>query len=224
MDRINRRQWLGMLAGGAAVGSLPVLTGGCAAGKPAAMSLKRSDFYDAEDKFKPEAAKDAYIEFMERKGYIASKNLRDNMWVADFALGRFLEVGMGGMFWINNKDDGFTALEMMLFPGQMVPEHWHVQTPDAKAKMEVWHVRWGEIYTYGPGEATPNMKANIPQGGGPHVTVKHERIVHIGEVHGISKPLEVHWMAAGPEGAILTEYSTYHDNNGVKFTNPKATL
>jgi hypothetical protein len=27
-------------------------------------------------------------------------------------------------------------------------------------------------------------------------------------------------MLAGPDGAIVTEYATYHDNAGLRFTNP----
>ena len=29
-----------------------------------------------------------------------------------------------------------------------------------------------------------------------------------------------HFMLAGPEGAIVTEYATFHDNDGLRFTNP----
>jgi len=31
-------------------------------------------------------------------------------------------------------------------------------------------------------------------------------------------------MVAGPEGAIVTEYATYHDMAALRFTNPKAKL
>jgi hypothetical protein len=31
-------------------------------------------------------------------------------------------------------------------------------------------------------------------------------------------------MIAGPEGAIVTEYATYHDMAGLRFSNPKVKL
>ena len=31
-------------------------------------------------------------------------------------------------------------------------------------------------------------------------------------------------MMAGPEGAIVDEWACYHDNDGLRFTNPKAAL
>jgi hypothetical protein len=31
-------------------------------------------------------------------------------------------------------------------------------------------------------------------------------------------------MVAGPEGALVTEYGTFHDAAGLRFSNPKAKL
>jgi hypothetical protein len=33
-----------------------------------------------------------------------------------------------------------------------------------------------------------------------------------------------HFLMAGPEGAIVSEWATYHDNAGLRFTNAKAAL
>jgi len=33
-----------------------------------------------------------------------------------------------------------------------------------------------------------------------------------------------HFMMAGPQGAIVTEYASYHSGDGLRFTNPKATV
>jgi hypothetical protein len=29
-----------------------------------------------------------------------------------------------------------------------------------------------------------------------------------------------HFMIAGPQGAIVSEYATFHDGDGLRFTNP----
>jgi len=183
-------------------------------------TYQNRDFYDASGKFNPEAAKSAYLAFMKQNGYPVSENLRENMWVSDFGLGNFVEVGMAGMFWVRNQVDNYSALEMIMLPGQMVPQHQHLKTPIAAPKMESWHVRYGSIYTYGEGTPTSPMKAKIPALEAPYVTVKHEKILNVGEVTGITKAYQLHWMEAGSEGAIITEYSTFHDGNAVKFTDP----
>jgi hypothetical protein len=33
-----------------------------------------------------------------------------------------------------------------------------------------------------------------------------------------------HFMVAGQEGALVTEYGTFHDMDGLRFSNPKAKL
>ena len=81
-------------------------SGGSSAGCPNApsalaknkkdMKLTKEMFYK-DGKFDQEAAKQAYIDMMENLGYPISENLRDNMWVSDFALGDFPAVGMGGI-------------------------------------------------------------------------------------------------------------------------------
>ena len=45
-----------------------------------------------------------------------------------------------------------------------------------------------------------------------------------GEVGVLAGPEQWHWMHAGPEGAIVTEYATYHDGAGLRFSHPKAKL
>ena len=36
----------------------------------------------------------------------------------------------------------------------------------------------------------------------------------------LNRPEAKHFMMAGPEGAIVTEYATFHDNKCLRFTNP----
>ena len=52
------------------------------------------------------------------------------------------------------------------------------------------------------------------------ITVRHCTEVRPGEIEGLNRPCAKHFMIAGPEGAIVTEYATFHDNDGLRFTNP----
>lgn len=181
---------------------------------------ENSDFYDADGTFKEDLAREVYLEFLTEAGYAVSDELKENLWVVDFGLGRFTEVGMAGCFFINKQRENYTGLDMFLLPNQMIPEHWHVETPEAPVKMESWHCRWGESYTYGAGEPTAEMGVAVPEVHG-EVTARHEKLIRVGQTAGLAEPCEVHWQMAGPAGAIVSEYSTFHDSAGVRFTNPK---
>ena len=215
----------GVLAAGTAAAQPPRRVGVAVATTTAAAPLKRpnSYYYGPDGKFDEAKAKEAVLAMLRAANYPISENLKQNMWVADFGLGRFAEVGLGGMFWVNNQQDNYTSLEMFLLPDQMIPEHWHVPLPDQKVpvKMESWHVRWGSTYTYGGGEPTAKLAVKIPESEAEFVTVRKEKMLKVGEVTGITKPEEKHWQQAGPQGAIITETSTFHSGAAVRFTNPK---
>ncbi|MBO6101975.1 MAG: hypothetical protein J6P03_01835, partial [Opitutales bacterium] len=88
--------------------------------------LNKRMFYK-NGKFDAEAAKQAYIDMMQRLGYPVSENLRKNMWATDFGLGDFPAVGMGGIFWVHdNSKNGLFGHEILLLPNQMLVEHYHV--------------------------------------------------------------------------------------------------
>ena len=70
---------------------------------------------------------------------------------------RFLEVGLGTVVWIGEKEANYTTLDIFLLPGQMIPEHSHLGTDKGAPKMESWQPRRGMIYTFGEGEPTPEF-------------------------------------------------------------------
>ena len=190
---------------------------------PATTALNNADFYDAQGKFKPEVAKAAYLRFLEAAGYPIAERLRKEMWVSDFGVGHFTEVGCGGMFWLNNQKDNYASLDIYFLPGQMIPEHWHVPLPaeNVPVKMESWHVRWGSTYTYGEGEPAAKLGVKIPECEEKYVTVRHEKALKLGDVAGLTRPEQKHWQQAGPEGTIVTETSTFHSGAAVRFTDPR---
>jgi D-lyxose ketol-isomerase len=186
------------------------------------LALKNSDFYGPDGKFNEEAAKKAYLKLSAYFGYPLNENVRKNLTVTDFGLGRFTEVGLAFVAWINDQKAGYASLEVFLLPSQMIPEHWHVGLDDQKVppKMESWVVRYGATFAYGDGEPTEKPSVKIHESQAKFVTAKHETPIRPGEVVGVGKPLEKHWQQAGPEGCILTEMSTYHTGEAVKFADP----
>jgi hypothetical protein len=41
-----------------------------------------------------------------------------------------------------------------------------------------------------------------------------DEVIHLAEIES------PHLLFAGPEGVIITEFASYHDGNGLRFTNP----
>lgn len=190
----------------------------------AVKTYSNADFYDAGGKFLVERAKAAYFDMFERFGYPVSDALKKGMWVLDFGLGDFVNVGMAGIFWLNRQDYGYFGHEIFLLPGQMIAEHRHMPTAKGPAKMESWHVRHGQIFTFGEGDATPELVAKIPASQREIVKSRRAATLKIDELGDLNRREAWHFMVAGPEGALVTEYGTFHDMDGLQFSNAKAKL
>lgn len=180
---------------------------------------QNSDFY-VDGKFQVEKAKQAYFDMMTAHGYPIPDFLRNNMWVVDFGLGDFTRVGMAGIFWVNSQEEGYFAHEIFLLPGQMIVEHAHVPTAKGKAKMESWHVRHGSIYNFGEVGGPIPAGVTLPKSQDQFITVRKCSELKPGDMASLNRATAKHFMMGGPEGAIVSEYATFHDGDGLRFTNP----
>jgi D-lyxose ketol-isomerase len=179
------------------------------------------DYYTADGKFKMELAREAFYEMMRYFSYPIPDRLRgEDFWVKDFNIGRFSESGMAGIFWVSDEKYNISGHEIFLLPNQCIPEHYHVGTEATGPKLEAWHVRHGSIYTYAEGDPTPGVEARIPSTHKDCTLAKKEKRVLPGEIDILSNPNERHWMRARDEGAIVTEYATHHDHDGLRFSHP----
>ena len=181
-----------------------VLLGGCGGTCESLSAPVNADFYGADGSFDAERAKAAYYALMEHHDYPIPEMLKgENFWTLDFGLGQFAEVGMAGVFWINHMEHDYMGHEIFLLPGQMIPEHWHVKTDDARAKAEAWHLRHGSVTLVSEGEPTPGFE--IPPTHKDIAVARKAYTLKPGETSPLHAPLEKHWMIAGPEGAIVSE-------------------
>lgn len=228
MSNLNRREVLGMAAG--ATVACSGLLSGCkdsdkenvmSKAKPKYQQYKNEDFYKADGTFDSEKARQAYYEMMEYFHYPIVDRLKgEEFWAIDFGLGRFTEVGMAGIFWVNNLEDNYFGHEIYLLPGQRIPEHGHDKTDKAGPKLEAWMPRYGMIYIYGEGHPTPGADADIPEADKQYWIAKTKKKLMPGEVGKLQAAGTMHWMQSGDEGAIVSEFATYHDGDGLKFSNP----
>lgn len=178
-------------------------------------------FYDADGKFLPEKAKAAYWEMFDRFKYPTSDFLDKNFWMMEFGQGEFARVGMGGVFWVNRNEEGFSYFghDIYLLPFQMIAEHSHQATKNP-AKMESWQVRYGSIFNFGEAEDNKPFPVEVPKSQVESMHSNHCEEMHVGDIAHLGKLLTWHFMMGGPKGAIVTEYANYHDNDGLFFSNP----
>lgn len=182
-----------------------------------------ADFYDAQGNFKQDVAKAAYYDMFAYYDVPVTPLMEKDSWYTDFGLGDFENCGMGGIFWVNDSVNRYFAHEIYLLPGQMIPEHKHVETK-YPAKFESWMVQKGNCYNFSEvGEATPNAPA-IPASQAATTISKNFIIQNPGEIVPLKEVGTFHFLMGGPGGAIVSEYANYHDGAGLRFSNPKSKM
>lgn len=201
-------------------------------------------FYKADGAFDADVAKKAYYDMMAAYNAPIPAILKGNdFWVSDFVDHNFEKVGMAGIFWKNEhdtygKDDGYAGdfkgklygylgHEIYLLPGQMIPEHRHVGGNEGHGpKMESWHIRYGTVEFFGEYKGTNGETpiADMPAAerpcgfGEPWFKSKFVVKRSAGQIYPLKNPESWHFQRAGPNGAIVSEYATYH--NQVEFSKP----
>lgn len=138
--------------------------------------------------------------------------------VADFGLSDLENTGLELLVYVNT--DRVCAKELVLFPGQACPEHRHPPVEGEPGKEETFRCRWGEVYLYVPGGKTPDPKGKPPAGREDTYTVRHEIILKPGDQYTLA-PDTLHWFQAGPEGAVVSEFSTKSRDESDVFTDPE---
>ena len=139
--------------------------------------------------------------------------------ITDFNLNNFYTIGLALHVYINTERA--CAKELAMHPGQICPEHRHPPLSASNpGKEETFRCRYGEVYLYVPGTPAQNMKGKIPAGKENSFTVFHEIILHKGEQYTLM-PDTLHWFQAGPDGAVVAEFSSYSDDGTDIFTDPE---
>lgn len=163
-----------------------------------------------------ERARSYAADAMADAGIVLTAEERATLEVSDFGLGDLARTGLQLVVYINT--DRVCAKELVLSPGQTCPEHVHVGSDGELGKEETFRVRAGEVWLYVDGDPTPAPKATAPRP--EHYTAWHELVLRPGDQHTIY-PGTRHWFQAGPEGAIVTEFSTRSTDERDVFTDPE---
>jgi D-lyxose ketol-isomerase len=167
---------------------------------------------------KAKEAQERAAQMLAMVGIIITPSERENIEIAEFGLGELEKTGLELVNYINT--DRYCAKELILFPRQTCPEHRHPNLTGSAGKMETFRCRWGRVWLYIEGEATPGFKGTPPSGSEAHYNVFHEITLNPGEQYTIP-PNTLHWFQAGDDGAIVSEFSsTSHDESDI-FTDPR---
>ncbi len=222
--KLNRRTMLkatGAIAGAAAIGATAGVQAKEKGSGKSMISFKNESFYDKDGNFDDEKGKDGILALCKHHGYPIFPDLRENLWVSDYNTGQFTKLGLAAHMFMNNEDDRYMLMDLFLLPGQMLPEHWHLEGEGNPPKREGWLVRWGLSHIVGIGEPNLGKDVVVPKiHWGGKVTTEHETIATPGVFVPLSKVLSRHWQFAGPEGAIITEVANVHTNSAVRHTDP----
>lgn len=162
-----------------------------------------------------EAARKRAAHALDEAGISLTDHERANIEVSDFGLGDLDNTGLQIVVYINTER--VCAKELILMPGQTCPEHKHVPVDGQPGKEETFRCRKGLVYLYTEGEPTPNPRANPTRQDKGAFSVWHETVLRPGEQFTIY-PETKHWFQAGPEGAIVTEFSTRSTDEHDVFT------
>jgi D-lyxose ketol-isomerase len=143
-------------------------------------------------------ARERAAELLERAGIVLTPAERAGIEIADFGLGRLEEIGLQVVVYVNTAR--VCAKELVLFPGQLCPEHRHPPVDDKPGKEETFRCRAGTVHL--------------------HVEGHDEIVLRPGEQFTI-EPDTLHWFQAGTDGAVVSEFSTRSRDESDVFSDPR---
>lgn len=153
-------------------------------------------------------------DLLRRASVPISRTELEGLELAEMGLGHFETEGLALVVYVNN--DRYCAKELILLPHQTCPEHRHPPVGNDPGKRETFRVKHGLIYLHVEGERTP-WRATPPK---PEVyTAAREIVLGPGDQYTI-EPNTLHWFQAGPEGAVVSEFSSTSRDEHDVFTDP----
>lgn len=165
-------------------------------------------------------ARSRALEYLQKAGIFITAEEANHIEVADFGLNDLERTGLELITYVNTAR--VCAKELVLLPGQTCPEHRHPPVASEPGKEETFRCRWGEVFLYVEGDPVDRAKARAapPPGREETYTVWHEIILRPGEQYTIP-PDTRHWFQSGPQGAVVSEFSTCSRDEFDIFTDPE---
>jgi len=164
-----------------------------------------------------EDAKQRALGYFEKAGIALTEKEKNEIEVADFGLSELDHYGVELVMYVNTER--VCAKEVILFPWQICPQHYHPALDGEPGKEETFRCRWGQVYLYVDGPATKEPHARLPHDHEQYFTLRHEVVLNPGDQYTVVAG-KAHWFQGGPEGAVLSEFSTPSTDEIDVFADP----
>ncbi|MGE4571616.1 MAG: D-lyxose/D-mannose family sugar isomerase [Candidatus Izemoplasmatales bacterium] len=154
----------------------------------------------------------AYVlQKLEEQKIVLTEDQKQDIEIADFGLKDFEHYGLGIYTYVNN--DLYCAKELVMLPNQICPEHRHPEVGSYKGKQETFRCRQGivDLYVDMDGEETVEIDSSS------NYTSRTKIRLYPGQQFTIPRNTK-HWFQAGPEGAIVSEFSSTSIDEADIFT------
>lgn len=161
---------------------------------------------------------DQAAQYLKKAEISVTQDELNNIEIADYGLSKLKECGLAILVYVNT--DRVCAKELIMLPDQLCPEHKHPPVEGEPGKEETFRCRWGKVYLYEEGARTENPKCTVPEGDEEYFTVWNEIELNPGAQYTL-KPDTLHWFKSGPEGAVVSEFSTKSRDHLDIFTDPR---
>ncbi len=152
--------------------------------------------------------------YFEKAGIVLTDEEKGRIEIADFGLNDLESQGLEILTYVNTER--CCAKELVMFANQACPEHMHPPVDGDPGKEETFRCRWGEVFLYVDGPPSETINTEPPS---EWCRVRKEIHLKPGDQYTL-KPGVKHWFKAGPEGAVVSEFSTRSRDEADIFTDP----
>ncbi len=164
-------------------------------------------------------ARDRAAEMYAAAGLVITPAERAAIEVVDLGLGDLEHIGLEIVVYVNTER--VCAKELAMFPRQTCAEHRHPPFDGTPGKEETFRVRKGVVYLHVEGgEPTEYPMAQPARMERGVYTAEREIVLRPGEQYTVP-PNTKHWFQAGPDGAVVSEFSTRSRDDLDIFTDPE---
>lgn len=166
-------------------------------------------------------ARDAFVTYaaatLAKSGTVVTDEEIAGIEIADYGLSDLGKHGLAILVYVNT--DRCCAKELIMMPTQTCPQHRHPPVEGEPGKEETFRCRWGKVFLYEEGEPVADPACKAPAGHEAHYTVWNEIELNPGEQYTLL-PNRWHWFQSGPDGAVVSEFSTKSRDHLDEFTDP----
>jgi D-lyxose ketol-isomerase len=158
---------------------------------------------------------DEAVRLLAEAGIVITQTEAESIEIADYGLSDLKNSGLAILVYVNT--DRVCAKELIMLPNQTCPQHRHPPAEGEPGKEETFRCRWGKVFLYEEGDRTEDPKCAPPKGSEQHYTVWKEIELNPGQQYTLL-PNRWHWFQSGPQGAIVSEFSTKSRDELDEFT------